>query len=136
MRMRRVGGNEDMPAGNQHAKRAACEFEKEIFQFGTLDFSQDGEAWERAALATVERGRNAPDTAVAVAQLGFLFRRILLKTIRRVGDDGVDGILLPLLHPSQAIVQIETVTRHFPAPPACLRGQVYSECYHGLCVSR
>ena len=101
-----------MFSGHKHADGPLSEFQEEAAQPLAVFFIQDRETWERAPLATVKGRRNPPDAAVPVAQFCFLFRCVLLQTIRRVGHNGVDGVLRPVVHPRETVAKLQTVTHH------------------------
>ena len=60
---------------------------------------QCGETWQRGTLMTVEVGRQTPDAPTPSPQLCDLLGIELDDTVRRVGDDGVDAVLLLTLQP-------------------------------------
>ena len=52
---------------------------------------------------TVERRRNPPHAALGLAELGLLLRRIFVQSVRRIGDDRMETIVLLLPQPVEAI---------------------------------
>src|SRR5712692_8475971 len=105
-----------MSSRSEDTHCAAGEGREEPPQLDTVTFSEHGEARKRAPFASVERGRNAPDPSMPVAEF-LLFRgSVFLQAIRRVSNDGMDGTFLTLLHPNEAVREVETVGCHPSAP--------------------
>ena len=80
---------------------------KKVAQLGAVGWGVDGKSGQRLTLGTVEGGRESPDAASTVAQLGDLFGLVLAQSVGRVGDDGVDGVGFGLAHPGSAVVQMQ-----------------------------
>jgi hypothetical protein len=78
---------------------------EEGLQCVPLAVVQDREAWQRPPAAAVERRRDAPHAAPAVAQLALLDFGELLEAIGRVGDDRVDRVARSHPEPSQRVTE-------------------------------
>jgi len=72
---------------------------------------------------SIKRRRNSPHPAFAVAELGLLFGRILVQSIRRVRDNRVDGVVFLSADPIKAIRVVENCLADTKRFPPWLRGR-------------
>jgi hypothetical protein len=135
----RARGNEEVAAGYENLEGEAGKVREEDPEALTVSVIENRESRERAPLATVERGRDAPDTTVTVAEFFLFSRGVLLEAVRGIGDDGVNRAFPPTLHPGEAIVEVKGIgtgislgreaLSHDHAPPPYDRGHFTCNLY-------
>jgi hypothetical protein len=103
MRKNRISGDKDVRSWGQNPERPAREFAKELAQRAALFLMENREARKRTAFASIKGRRNAPHTTAAGAQFSFFLLGILFEPVRRIGDNGMNGIRLPCFHPFEAV---------------------------------
>src|SRR5713101_9527037 len=104
MRNERICSDKDMSPGDKHTKNFCCPASEKVLQFCFILSGKDSEARKWAACIAIERGGYTPDAATPTAQFLFLLGGILLKSIRRIGDHGVNTVEVAVIQP------VETVT--------------------------
>ena len=112
MRKDRIGCDENVRAGRQNSQCTACKFTEEIPQCGAFFLLQNRKPGERAALAPVKRGWDAPYPPLARAKFSFFLLRVFFKTVWRVRDYCVNGVRLACRHPFKAIAHHQRVVAH------------------------
>src|SRR5713226_6691398 len=104
MRNERICSDKDMSPGDKHTKNFCRPASKKVLQFCFILSGKDSEARKWAACIAVERRGYTPDAATPTAQFLFLLGGILLKSIRRIGDHGMNTVGVAVIQP------VETVT--------------------------
>ena len=103
MRQQRTGGDHDIRPRHQLRDQQARPDEEELMEVLLLCIGQRGESRQRRPRVTIERWRQSPNSSPACSQLRLLFRRVLLKPVRRIGDHGMDRMVFPVIQPVEAV---------------------------------
>ena len=101
--LHRIGRNHHIRPRHQRRRQELGPTREELAQSPQVIGREHREARQRRPGGAVERRRDAPHAAGAVAKLLLLLRRVLDESVRRVRDHRVDGIPLPLLQPLHAV---------------------------------
>src|SRR5713101_6211645 len=99
MRNEGVCGDKDMSPGDKHMKNFCRPSSEKVPQFYFVLSGKDSEARKWAACIAVERWGNPPDAATSTTQFLFLLVGILLQSIRRVGDHGMNTAGVAVIQP-------------------------------------
>ena len=100
-----IGSKKHMSARHERAIEAIRQRTEEVVQRAHLLLRQHGEARQRLSLGAIERRRNAPDATAPRAQLAMILFFVFDHPIRRIGNDGMNGILGQLGEPLNRIRQ-------------------------------
>ena len=107
-----MAGDTNLSARNERIEEQLSPIAEERPEVQLLLVRQDGEARQGIALVSTDGGRQPPDAASSVAQLGqFLFGEFD-QAVRRVGADGVNGLRRTGAQPVKAIRKVYLVVPH------------------------
>jgi hypothetical protein len=103
MRDERIRSDEDVRPRDEDWPKALGESREEGLQAGKLTGRQNRKTRQRPSLAAVERRRDPPHATAAVPHFFKLLRGVFDQSVRRVGDDRVDRIVLGLGQPLESV---------------------------------
>ena len=99
----RVRGHDHIGAGHENPGQQPGPPEEEIMQLLAVVRRQHGKSRKRRSLRAVERGRQAPDAASALAELALLLRRVFHEPVWRIRHYRLDRIRAPGPQPLETI---------------------------------
>jgi hypothetical protein len=98
-----------MTAGDEDSESLSRELAKEFSQGFFFRFAENCKAWQRRAEATIERWWDSPYATTARAEFGLLSLGVFLQPVRRVGNDGMNGVWVARFHPSERVPKMDLV---------------------------
>ena len=103
IRNKRIGGYDHMGTGQQPGEQQFGPDEEKRTQLLQLVPRESCKPRKRGTPVPIEGWRDPPDPAFAVTQLFLLPRRVFMKAVGRIRDDGMDTVLLLILQPVEAV---------------------------------
>ena len=120
-----VRGDENMGAGDENRKKKLGKTLKKRSQLVLIVIGQNRKPRQRLALTAVKRGRNSPNASPTKLHLLELARRVFNEAVRRIGDDGMNGVPLGLLQPIEGVDVKDFVGRIIGEQPRAGRVSSY-----------
>jgi len=109
VRKKGIRCNHQVPPGDQNAQSTPGKLGEKLGQLGEFLPRKNGESWQRAAGAAVERGWDTPHAAPALPQFLFFGGGVFLQTVGRIGNNGMDSVGWTVIHPFETVNQMKAV---------------------------
>ena len=98
-----IRGDNDVRTRDEPGQQEPAPEGEELAQLIALLVGKDGEPRQRGTRMAVEGGRNSPHAPHSLAHLQLLLGSVLMQSVRRVRDDGMNAVVSALLQPGEAV---------------------------------